>query len=78
MTTASINCPVCETGAVPSPQWAFSDTSVEVPACFDCFSRTGVLSVRVKVSRVMELSIDSAVSEAMRHNTGLVWVGGAK
>jgi hypothetical protein len=61
-----ILCPVCRTNAVAAPSWAFTDTSVEVPACD---SHDGIVSVTLKVSGLIDLEIPTY---RVRHSEGLV------
>lgn len=62
-------CPNCSTNPVEVPRWEFSDTTVTVPFCGECRTKTFVVGATVKVSAVGQFAIPQTVT---RHRDGLV------
>ena len=65
-------CPLCRRNTVEAPSFDFASTSVEVPVCTDCSTRTGAVSATLRKSALLDLEPPTYV---LRHSEGLVALG---
>lgn len=70
--TMRVTCPLCVTETTVAEAFTFEATTVEVVPCETCKRRFGVVSVSVRKSRAMELSVPET---GLRHRDGLVVFG---
>jgi len=64
-----VTCPLCVTETAKAKPFTFEATTVEVVPCETCRRRFAVLTVEIRKSRALELTVPET---AVQHRDGLV------